>query len=83
MNETFESFVAPKDVPYTKNGRNLAEMRRADLHQLAKALDCDDVSYTRNDLVKALCSKLHSMDAPAEINEMAKPKAKKKVSKKK
>ncbi len=62
-------YLAPKQCPYSRNGQNLAAMRRAQLREIAKEVGVspDD---SKQAILKRLIGKLNVMDAPKELNDI-------------
>jgi len=87
MKFTSQHFISPKDCPFTLNGKNLVELRRAKLRTYAKALGVD-ADGTKNEILGGLIVRLRSAEAESEISEFFKrileesKKPKKKVAKK-
>ena len=69
MQNKYIHFIAPKDCDYTLFGKNLVEMRRAELRKLAKALDIN-ADGTKNDILGGLIGKLKAMEAETELSEI-------------
>lgn len=70
MQITSTLILGPKEVQYTWKGRNLAEMRKAELNPVAKALGVFDPNVSKNDLLASMIGKLRHMKAEKEITDM-------------
>lgn len=62
-------YLGSKDCKFTLKGQNLAEMRRAKLQKLAKALKVDPVG-SKQEILKRVIGALSSRNAPAELADL-------------
>jgi len=63
-------YLGIKDVPWTMNGTNLANLRRSELSRLATRLKAADVNSTKNELLHAIRRKLYALDVePGELTD--------------
>ena len=62
-------YIGPKNCPFTKNGKNLAEMRRAVLRPLAKSLKVS-AGGSKQEILKRVIGKLKVIDAPKELSDI-------------
>ena len=69
MNSTSIVYISVRDCPYTRNGENLAAMRRADLRPYAKTLKIS-ADGSKQEILRRVIGKLGSMDAPKELNDL-------------
>jgi len=69
MQTTFTRFLSVKDCPYTQNGTNLAELRRAKLRPLAKTLEVSSEG-TKNEMLGLIIGKLKAIEAPSELSDL-------------
>ena len=62
-------YLAPKDCPFSIDGQNLVEMRRARLRQIAKAVGVspDD---SKQSILKRIIGKLKVAGAPKELTDI-------------
>ena len=60
-------YIAAKDCPYTLNGENLAEMRRARLNKIAMALELGPLN-TKNETLGAIMARLNAIEADKELS---------------
>lgn len=70
MHTTVVQILGKRECPYTFNGVNLAEMRRAELYRLARAFDLGGPQQSKNELLTLLISKLKLMNSEQEITDM-------------
>lgn len=69
MHTTVINIISKRDCGYTFRGVNLADMRRAALYQIGKALDLAKPNMSKNELLGALIARLKHMGADSEIVE--------------
>ena len=62
-------YLAPKDCPFSIDGQNLVEMRRARLRQIAKAIGVS-AADSKQDILKRLIGKLKVAGAPKELTDL-------------
>ena len=62
-------YLGPKDCPFTIDGQNLAEMRRAKLRLVAKSFDVSPEG-TKQEILIRLIGKLKVSGAPKELNDL-------------
>ena len=62
-------YLAPKECPFTIDGKNLVTFRRARLRQIAKSLNVspDD---SKQDILKRIIAKLKVTGAPKELSDL-------------
>ncbi len=69
MKTTHTKFLGVKDCPYTKNGKNLAEIRLAKLRPIAQSLKLN-ADGTKNEVLGLIIGKLQLLEAPQELSEL-------------
>ncbi len=62
-------YLGPKDCPFTIDGKNLAEMRRAELRPYAKKLQVS-ADGSKQAILLRVIGKLKVIGAPKELNEL-------------
>lgn len=67
MKQTFVTYISPKQCPYSVDGKNLTEFRRAQLRKVAQAVKVD-AEGSKNALLQRIISKLNLIDAPRELS---------------
>lgn len=68
MRTTVETIINYRNCPYSLNGDNLANLRRAQLQPIAAAVGIRG-EFTKNQLLTRLIEKLAAMGASTEISE--------------
>ncbi len=68
MKTTTETIINFRNCPYSMNGENLANMRRAALQPIAAAVGIRG-ELSKNQLLTLLIGKLNAMGAPKELSE--------------
>ena len=62
-------YLGPKDCQFTKNGQNLAEMRRAVLRPIAKSIKVS-AEGSKQEILRKIIAKLKVIDAPKELSDI-------------
>jgi len=62
-------YICPKQCPYTIEGVNLAEMRRAKLRTIAKKLKLSP-DGTKQEILRRLIGRLAAAEAPSELTDL-------------
>lgn len=68
MKSTVETIINYRNCPYSLNGENLANLRRAQLQPIAAAVGIRG-EFTKNQLLTRLIEKLSAMGASSDIAE--------------
>lgn len=68
MKTTYETVINFRNCPYSFNGENLANLRRAQLQPIAAALGIRG-DFSKNQLLTMMIGKLEAVNASAEISE--------------
>lgn len=68
MKTTTETIINFRNCPYSINGENLANLRRAQLQPLAAAIGIRG-EFTKNQLLTMMLAKLAAMDASKELSD--------------
>lgn len=68
MNVTTHQYIAAKNCPYTVEGTNLVELRRAKLRKIAEAVKVSPEG-SKNDILHRLITKLRAMGSEKELTE--------------
>lgn len=69
MQQTYTSYYADSNCPYTLDGVHLTSLRRAVLARIAPSLDIDP-DQPKNKLVEAMMIKLRALEAESEISSL-------------
>jgi alcohol dehydrogenase class IV len=83
MRTVVTQIIGPRECPYTWQGRNLAEMRKAELNPIAKALGVFDPNVTKNDLLLSMIGKLRHSKSELELTDNVAPEPEEKKPAKK
>lgn len=67
MKQTFVTYIPPKQCPYTVDGKNLTEFRRAQLRKVAQAVKVD-ADGSKNALLQRIIHKLNLIGANKELS---------------
>lgn len=62
--------LGARDCRYTLDGKNLANMRRAELFRIARCFDLGNPDASKNELLSGLIAKLNLMGAEDELADM-------------
>ena len=62
-------YISVKDCPYSIEGNNLAEMRRARLRKIAIAISVS-AEGSKQDILKRVIGRLKASGAPKELNDL-------------
>ena len=66
MKQTFVTYISPKQCPYTVDGKNLTEFRRAQLRKVAQAVKVK-AEGSKNELLQRIIQKLNLINANKEL----------------
>ena len=70
MHTVVTNMIGTRECQYTFNGINLANLRRAELYRLARALDLGSPDSSKNEMLLAMIAKLNMMSAEQELTDL-------------
>lgn len=59
-------FISPRECPYTANGQNIAELRRAKLRKIAESIKVDSTG-SKNEILGRVITRLRSLNSDKEL----------------
>ena len=69
MKTSVTQIIGHRECPFTLNGVNLSELRRAQLFRIGQVLDIATPQSSKNELLTGIISKLKLVNAEQEISD--------------
>ena len=63
-----QHFIGAKDCPFKFKGKNLVDLRRAELRPVARALKIEELDGTKNEILGKIISRAKTLELDEELS---------------